>query len=287
MGEILILNISQMKHRKFLITICIPFFNAEKYLDIAIQSVFNQTFHDWKLLMIDDGSTDKSLDIAMKYQKDSRVTIISDGKNMNLVFRLNQLPNLVNTKYLARMDADDIMIPEKIEKQLKILESHPEIDVLGTNAYSIDENNLVQGIRFKFKQENQLRKVLSFIHPTIIAKTEWFKKNQYDNKAIRIEDAELWLRTSSKYNFQILDEPLFFYREIGNDYYKKYFKGFVSVLYVMKKYNYKIEYLIFGIKYILTGLVYYLYSILGKENVLVSNRNELKLRNQSIEEVLN
>jgi glycosyltransferase involved in cell wall biosynthesis len=276
-----------MEHQKFLVTICIPFFNAEKYLEIAIQSVLNQTFHDWKLLLINDGSTDTSLDIAMKYQEDSRVTIISDGQNKNLVFRLNQLPNLVDTKYLARMDADDIMMPEKMEKQLKILESHPEIDVLGTNAYSIDENNLVNGIRFKFKREVQLRKVLSFIHPTIIAKTEWFKINQYDDKAIRIEDAELWLRTSSKYNFQILNEPLFFYREIGTDYYKKYFKGFVSVLYLMKKYNYNMECLLFGIKYISTGLVYYLYGIIGKENVLVSNRNELKFRSQSVEEVLN
>lgn len=95
------------------------------------------------------------------------------------------------------------------------------------------------------------------------------------------------MRTSSKYNFQILNEPLFFYREIGTDYYKKYFKGFVSVLYLMKKYNYNMECLLFGIKYISTGLVYYLYGIIGKENVLVSNRNELKFRSQSVEEVLN
>ncbi len=122
------------------VTIAIPFYNAEAYFEMAILSVLSQTFVDFTLLLIDDGSTDSSLKIAEKYLSDKRVKIISDGKNINLGNRLNSIPAMTETTFLARMDADDIMHPQRIEKQINILKNNPEIDVLGTNAYSIDEN---------------------------------------------------------------------------------------------------------------------------------------------------
>lgn len=269
-----------------MITIAIPFYNAEKFLDLAIQSVFNQTFVDWKLLLIDDGSTDTSLEIARRYQNDPRVTVYSDGQNKNLGYRLNQIPSLVDTKYIGRMDADDSMHPDKIRKQIEVLESHPEIDVLGTNAYSINENNLIHGIRLEYSEKEVLRKVKSFIHPTIVAKTEWFINNPYDVKAVRIEDLELWFRTNNKCNFQILTEPLFFYREFGDNYYKKYFKGNHSILYVLKKHHWNISFFKFAVKYFTSGLVYFLFNIIGKESVLVSKRNAVELSPVFIEAIL-
>ena len=269
-----------------MVTIAIPFYNADSYLELAIQSVFNQTYKNWKLLLVDDGSTDNSLQIASKYKKDPRVTIYSDGKNKNLGYRLNQIPTLVDTKYLARMDADDIMHPEKVEKQIKILESYPEIDVLGTNAYSINEYNKVNGIRLNFDKNEILMKVSVFIHPTIIAKTEWFINNPYDVKAVRIEDAELWFRTYNKYNFQILTEPLFFYREFGNNYYQKYFKGSSSMLYVLIKHNYNLEFLKKTLKYFITGTIYFFFNLIGKEDALIEKRNSIRLGNLSIDDVL-
>lgn len=270
----------------FAVTIAIPFYNAEKYLELAVKSVFDQTFQNWKLILLNDGSTDNSLEIALKFQNDKRVTIISDGKNKNLVYRLNQITKLTETKYLARMDADDIMHPEKIAKQLEALESNPGIDVLGTNSYTIDENNLVQGLRFKYNNEIQLKKVNGFIHPTIIAKTDWFKNNPYDYKAGRIEDSELWIRTSSKYNFQVLTEPLFFYREIGENYYKKYLKGFIPIFYIIDKHHFKIGCVKFGVKYLLTGFIYYLFNIFKKENYLVRRRNAIKINDVKMEEFI-
>ena len=271
----------------FIVTIAIPFYNAEKYLDLAVKSVFDQTFQNWRLILINDGSTDNSLEIALKFQKDKRVTVISDGINKNLVYRLNQISNLTETKYLARMDSDDIMHPEKIAKQLEVLESNPEIDVLGTNSYSIDQNNLVQGIRFKYKEKTHLKKVNGFIHPTIIAKTDWFKNNPYDCKAERIEDTELWIRSSNKYNFQILTEPLFFYREIGANNYKKYLRGFIPILYMIYKHHLKIECIKFGVKYFITGFIYYLFNIFKKENYLVHRRNAIKINSIKMEEFIN
>src|SRR5699024_7083751 len=105
-----------------MITIGIPFFTDESYLDMAIRSIINQTYQDWVLLLVDDGSSDGSLGIAKKYEeKDSRISVISDGENKKLPYRLNQIAQLTKTPYLARMDADDIMHPERIEKQLGIL----------------------------------------------------------------------------------------------------------------------------------------------------------------------
>lgn len=273
-------------NQEVLVSIAIPFYNADAHLELAIQSIIDQTYQNWKLLLIDDGSTDNSLAIARKFENDSRVTVYSDGQNKNMSFRLNEFAHKVTTKYLARMDADDIMHPQKIEKQMQALASHPEIDVLGTNAYSINEKNRVEGIRLQFEEGEELSKVDTFIHPTIIAKTEWFIANPYDINIERIDDKELWYRTHKNYNFQILTAPLFFYREIGNNYYKKYFKGFKYLLYALKKHHYPADFLKFGIKYSLSGVVYWLYNMVGKETVLVNRRNVIKLNSLSIEEVL-
>jgi glycosyltransferase involved in cell wall biosynthesis len=273
-------------NQEALVSIAIPFYNTEKYLELAIQSIINQTYQNWKLLLIDDGSTDASLTIARKFESDPRVTIHSDGQNKNMSFRLNEFANKVTTKYLARMDADDIMHPEKIQKQMQILESHPEIDVLGTNSYSINENSMVEGIRLEFPPGVELCKVDTFIHPTIIAKTAWFIANPYDIKIERIDDKELWFRTHKKYNFQILTAPLFFYREFGNGYYKKYFKGFKYLVYALKKHHFNIELLKFGIQYSIAGVVYYLLNFVGKENIMVSRRNAINLNQLGIEEVI-
>lgn len=259
------------------VTIAIPFYNAETYLELAIVSVLSQTFTDFTLLLIDDGSTDSSLKIAQKYLDDKRVKVISDGKNMNLGNRLNQISGLAETEYLARMDADDIMHPQRIEKQLRILKNNPDIDVLGTNAYSIDENNDVVGQRMDFSSD-ALVSVTTFIHPTIIAKTEWFANNLYDVSALRIEDSELWLRTSDRYIFKSTSEPLLFYREIGDQYYKKYFKGFPGILYMLRKHKFSIKHWIFSVKYFLSSIIYMVFNVFGLEYILVQRRNKRQLK---------
>lgn len=262
------------------VTIAIPFYNAEKYLELAIISVLCQTFTDFTLMLIDDGSTDSSLEIAQRHLVDKRVKVISDGKNMNLGNRLNQIPGLTETKYLARMDADDIMHPQRLEKQLRILNDNPNIDVLGANAYSIDNDNNVVGQRMDFS-DDELVPVTTFIHPSIIAKTEWFANNLYDVSALRIEDSELWLRTGDKYIFMATSEPLLFYREIGNQYYKKYFKGFPGVLYMLRKNKFSIKHWIFSIKYFLASIIYMFFNFLGVEYILLQRRNKLQFKKKN------
>ena len=257
-----------------MVTIGLPFYNAEKYLALAIESVLQQTYTDWELLLLDDGSTDNSLSIAQSYaQKDSRIKVISDGKNKNLATRLNELPSLAQGLYLARMDADDIMHSARIERQLAVLKAHPEIDVLGTNAYIINDENAVTSTRYPLTPKNTLTRVKSFIHPTIIAKKQWFLENPYDTKALRMEDAELWYRTHSKYHFVRLNEPLLFYREVGNNYYKKYFLAQQSKAYIFNKYPNEGYWKQYFRSNFLKGIVYRIAHIFGMEQWLVNRRN--------------
>ena len=116
------------------VSIAIPFYNAEKYLRDSIRSVFAQTHQDWELILMDDGSTDGSLAIA-KSIKDSRVSVYSDGKNKKLAARLNEITKLAKYDIIARMDADDLMSPTRIEKQLNILKDNLNIEVAPTSLY--------------------------------------------------------------------------------------------------------------------------------------------------------
>ena len=258
------------------VTIAIPFYNAETYLASAIESVLQQTYPHFQLLLVNDGSTDRSLQIAREYAaKDSRILVLSDGQNKNLGARLNEISARCITTYLARMDADDLMLPNRIEEQLKYLMADDRIDVLGTNAYSIDEKGDKIGIRFDPKKKAAIFPVQSFIHPTIMGKTSWFQQNPYDVKAVRIEDAELWLRTAHRSGFYCLSEPLLNYREIGDRYYKKYFKAFPSLRYLLRRHGWSSVVIGFILRYLVSSARAYLYFLIGKEAQMLKKRNEI------------
>lgn len=205
-----------------LVSIAIPCYNTEKYLRMAIQSVLNQSYKNWELLILDDGSTDKTVEIAKEFM-DERITIVCDGKNKGLPERLNESVSWAKGKYYARMDADDIMHYNRIKMQVDYLETHSDIDVLGTSIYTIDNENKLCGVLF-YNESNSVRDgifpVLS--HPTIMGKLEWFKLNQYDVTMRRAQDKELWLRTRTYSKFFNLSIPLLYYREMGIPTFNKY-----------------------------------------------------------------
>lgn len=214
------------------VTISIPIYNAEKYLHDSIQSVLNQTYRDWILYLINDGSTDDSLSIMQEFaEKDDRIIIVNDGFNRGLIARLNQSIELCTSKYYARMDADDIMSVFRIEEQVRFLEEHSDIDVCGTSIMTIDDKNNIIGSGFNEG------KTEGFIHPTVMGKTTWFKSNPYEDWAIRAEDFELWTRTSVFSNFYTLGKPLLFYREFGVPTYKKYCLSQRTLVRIASKYK--------------------------------------------------
>nr|WP_321028507.1 glycosyltransferase family 2 protein [Bacteroides intestinalis] len=261
-----------------LVYVGIPFYNAEKYLDYAIRSVLNQTYINWKMTLIDDGSTDSSLALARKYTSDTRVKVISDGRNKGLVYRLNELVKLSDCKYFVRMDADDIMHPQRLEKQLRYLEEHPQADVVGSWAYSIDTGNRVVGILKNKVNPSVIGDVFAhacFIHPSVMGKRDWFSNNPYDSRYIRVEDMELWCRTIEKSNFYNLSEPLLFYREIGVPYLYKYLLSMKGVRTLIIKYysaNLLKRYGMLIINYV-KCLLYALFTVFGLQNILIKRRS--------------
>lgn len=206
------------------VTIGIPFYNAERYLEYAIRSVINQSFTDWLLILLDDGSTDSSVSIAKAFQCE-KIMVLSDGINRGLVYRLNQLTQLVETPYYSRMDSDDIMHVNRLKNQIAFLDENPDVDLVGSSVCYIDGNNSIYGkgcanITPRSKQDAIKGHV--FYHPSITGKTEWFKCHPYDKSSVRMEDFELWMRTIEDSRFSNLPECLLFYREAGLPYLDKY-----------------------------------------------------------------
>lgn len=258
------------------ITIGIPFFNDSRYLDMAIRSVINQTYQDWLLLLVDDGSTDGSLEIAQKYaEKDNRISVISDGENKKLPHRLNQIAQLTKTPYLARMDADDIMHPLRLEKQLCVMESNDAIDVLGANVFSINKDNKIIAARYNVYEA--ISSVTGFVHPTIVGKTSWFITNPYDEKLPRSQDTFLWETTKHSSNFKRVNDPLLFYREVSGSYYKKYFLSSWACLKILvskqKKYKKNFLFMRFFLSFV-KGFIYFCISKISQEKILINRRNK-------------
>lgn len=199
-----------------LFTIAIPFRNPAEYFDLAVRSVFAQTITDWELLLIDDGSSDGSVDWARRIT-DPRVRLVVDGRHRNLSGRLNQAAAMALGRFFVRMDADDVMHPRRLELLLPVLRQTDAMTVIGSWAYTIDRESSLVGIRRGSTRDDGWHARLRFIHPTVAGYTTWFRSNPYSEEAefARGEDAELWLRTRSFTHRVIVPVPLLYYREVG------------------------------------------------------------------------
>ncbi|MEZ7500930.1 glycosyltransferase family A protein [Psychrobacter sp. Arc29] len=204
------------------VTICIPFYNSERTLLDAVRSVFAQTHKNWELILIDDGSTDRSLEIARSID-DPRVTVYSDGNNYRLAARLNQAAGLAKYDFMARMDADDLISTVRLEKQLKLLLSDSEIDLVSTGLCSLSDDNEPVGIRcvspeHSISPKNLLGGGSGIVHASLLGRTAWFKRNPYKESMLKSQDTNLWVRSYSKNDLRVafISEPLYYYREDSN-----------------------------------------------------------------------
>lgn len=204
------------------ITIGIPFYNAERFLFNAVRSVFAQTHEDWELILMDDGSSDRSLEIARSID-DPRVRVFSDGQNKRLAARLNEIHSLAKYDVIARMDADDLMASNRIERQLRFLQSRPECDLVTTGVCSITDESTPYGIRLPpggraLTPYTVLSGAHGITHASVVGRKEWFFRNPYDNSDHWAEDYKLWIRACRKNDLSIgfIGEPLYYYREEGS-----------------------------------------------------------------------
>lgn len=199
------------------ISVLLPVYNAEKYLKESIESILNQTFKDFELIIINDGSTDESENIIQSFD-DSRVKYFLNETNLGLINTLNKGIELSEGKYIARMDADDICSLNRLEKQYNYLEQNTKVVLCGSWAKTIDEFGLTTG-RIRRIDSNELIRVnmlftTPFIHPTVMIRKEVIVKFLYNEDAKHCEDMELWIRISQigEYQFYNIPDYLLYYR---------------------------------------------------------------------------
>lgn len=196
------------------VTVLMPVYNGRKYLREAIDSILGQTFPDFEFLIIDDGSVDGSLKLIRSYD-DSRIRVVIHERNQGLVATLNEGISLSSGEYIARMDCDDISLPERLAKQVELMDSDPTVAVCGTWAKSIDENgNAISlmrapvGILLKYN----FWKPSPMIHPSVMMRKSFFKDVLFSGDAANAEDYDLWLRTAKKHKIFNMKKYLLLYR---------------------------------------------------------------------------
>lgn len=244
-----------------------------------MRSVFAQTFQDWELILVDDHSSDCSPCIAQSVI-DPRVRVYSGGAGKGFVYQLNRITQMVRGKYYARMDADDMMHPERLSKQVKYLEENVNIDLVDAAMYSMDQQCNVKTVRnlnsLDYRPVILLGRGL-LCHATVMGHVEWFKKNPYDPKYLRAEDRELWCRTFKNSRFGRVKEPLYFVRE-GHINVNNYLVSGKTERLIMKTYGplyagkYRVMRLI--IESYIKGYAYRFFSLVNSHDVLVNLRNQ-------------
>lgn len=270
-----------------LISIGIPFYNAEKYLKFAIQSVIAQSYQNWELILVDDGSSDNSLEIAQDFAlKDARIRVICDGKNRKLPYRLNQLIIESKGDFIARMDADDIMHPERLEKQFKFLEKNKNFDLVSSGIISIDDSNNIKGYRCVealYTDFSMMKRNHPIAHPTVFARKNWYLRNQYNVNFPRSEDFELWCRASlaNDLKLAVMPDLLLYYRETGVLSIDKITRSYKDGLNIYKNYNPSPQSKVIFKEYLKIFLVKTLY-VFGLLQHIVKLRNKETINNDFI-----
>ncbi len=202
------------------VTVLMPVYNGEKYLAEAIESILTQTYTDFELLIINDGSRDRSVEIIQSYD-DRRIRLVNNEHNLGLVKTLNKGLDQALGKYIARMDQDDVSLPERLAEQVSYLDHHPKIGLCGTwievfglgsyiEKYPTDHDTIKASLLF----------YNALAHPTVVMRKQMFEQYdlRYSIEYLHAEDYELWLRCSNCFEIANLGQVLLKYRTTPTSY---------------------------------------------------------------------
>ena len=187
------------------ISVIMACYNCEKTIDKAIDSILAQTYSNWIMICCDDGSTDDTFHILNEYKKEypDRFVVLRNDNNMKLSYSLNHCLEYVNTDLVARMDADDVSMPERFERQVAFLDTHPDHILCGTQILihsELSRQDYISSIE-EHPDKYTLYRRTPFNHATIMCRQEMYSiLNGYSeaNTAVRCEDQELWYRFFAK-----------------------------------------------------------------------------------------
>ena len=227
-----------MKNRK--ISIIMGIYNCADTLPEAIESIIKQTYTDWVLIMCDDGSTDNTLQVARQYEKNfpDKFVVLQNKKNMELNYTLNHCLKMAKGKYIARMDGDDISLPNRLEKEVDFLDYHPEYAIISTPMIYFDESGeWGRGTAIEIPQIKDFVFHAPFhCHaPCMIRREALLKVKGYtvDKRLLRYEDCNLWYKLySAGYRGYNLQEPLYKMRDDRNAYSRRSKSARMRAVYV-------------------------------------------------------
>ncbi|MEM6700077.1 MAG: glycosyltransferase, partial [Bacteroidota bacterium] len=199
-----------------LISVLTPAYNREKYIGEAIESVQAQAIEDWEMLIIDDGSTDKTIEIVKAYQsEDQRIILLQNPENLGISATRNHGLQHIKGKYIAMLDSDDVFLPNKFQKQIDFLEAHPEIGVLGAWAKLIG----FEGHQFAPEEKDTQLRARSLyrcplVHSSSIIRASVIEAGniRYNENYPASNDYDFWVKALQYTQFHNLPEYLVLYR---------------------------------------------------------------------------
>lgn len=200
-----------------LVTVLMPVYNAEKFLSASIDSILEQSFKDFELLIINDGSKDKTEKIIKSFS-DTRIRYVLNDQNMGMADTLNLGIQLAKGKYIARMDADDISLPERLKKQVTFMESHPDHGMVGTLYANMTDAGKIYEIAAMVQDNEEINPGLvtlcTFCHGSVMFRKSVLIQNnlEYRKEFDPFDDYELWTRIRTVTKLANIPEVLYLYR---------------------------------------------------------------------------
>ena len=249
------------------ISVIMGIYNCAYTLAEALDSLLAQTYQGFKVIMCDDGSKDNTVEVAQSYVDcyPGKFILIRNERNMGLNYTLNYCLEYADTEYVARMDGDDISLPERFVKEIEFLDKHPNIAIVSTPMIYFDETGdfRVGGGGGRYPEKNDFVKGTPFCHAPCMVRIEAYKAvdgYSVDPKLLRVEDYHLWFKMYAKgYRGYILPEPLYKMRDDRNAVARRNWHGYVNVFHVMRE-GFKMiglpwHYQVYSLRPIITGLL--------------------------------
>lgn len=275
-------RVMNMEYEKGKISVLMGIYNCASTLVEALDTIINQTYQNWELILCDDGSKDNTYNIAKSYAEKypNKVILIKNNQNCGLNHTLNRCLEIATGEYIARMDGDDISLPDRFQKEINILENHPEYDIVSTPMIYFDETGeWGQNHLKEIPQQKELLHRAPHSHaPCIIRHKALSSVGGYteDKRLLRVEDYDLWVKLyAAGYRGYNILEPLYKMRDDRNAYARRSLKNRFHEVYArtlcIKRLNLPKHNYIYVVRPIIVGLLpKFIYDILHKGRLRVN-----------------
>lgn len=201
------------------VSVIMGIYNCAPYLQQALDSLYVQTFQNFELILCDDGSTDDTYQIALKYSKcHTNIILLKNTKNKGLNYTLNKCLSIAKGEYIARMDGDDLSLPDRFQKEIDFLDNNPQYAIVSTPMYYFDENgDFMVGLGGYEPNKKDFILGSPFCHaPCMVRREAYLQVNGYseDRKYLRVEDYHLWYKMyKAGFRGYVLKDPLYKMRD--------------------------------------------------------------------------